>query len=129
MYAATGANPEAAAITEVILGAADKPAQTGPVRMGHGEMGGEKALTGLVEGLVVWNQSWHEANAVCRRCRPSRTHSLSDHTPASRASSRLFVMLLFLRLYLRVDDLRLYQLVKAISSHISIQMPCNKVAA
>ncbi|MFY9949239.1 MAG: hypothetical protein WA261_01905 [Candidatus Sulfotelmatobacter sp.] len=57
MHATAGANPEAAAITEVIRGGSEKTAQTGPVGLRHGKMGGEESLAGLVEGVTAWSES------------------------------------------------------------------------
>ncbi|HEV3308054.1 MAG TPA: hypothetical protein VGZ91_16560 [Candidatus Sulfotelmatobacter sp.] len=51
MNAAARANPEAAAVTEVIFAGAEEAAEAGPVAIGDGEVGGQKALAGLVEGL------------------------------------------------------------------------------
>jgi hypothetical protein len=59
MNAVAGANPKAAAVTEVISGGSHEAAQTGPVGLGHGEVGGEIALAGLVEGLAVRDDSRH----------------------------------------------------------------------
>jgi hypothetical protein len=55
MDAMAGTNPEAAAVTKVIFPDAKQAAQAGPVGLGHGEMGGEGALAGLVEGLGEWD--------------------------------------------------------------------------
>ena len=57
MHATAGANPEAAAVTEVIRGGSEEAAQTGPVSLGHGEMSSEEALAGLVEGVAAWSES------------------------------------------------------------------------
>jgi hypothetical protein len=57
MHATAGANPEAAAITEVIRGGSEQAAQTGPVGLGYGKVSGEKALASLVEGVAAWSES------------------------------------------------------------------------
>ena len=51
MNSVAGTNPEAAAVTKVIFGGSHEAAQARPVRLGHGELRGEIALAGLVEGL------------------------------------------------------------------------------
>src|SRR5579863_1566457 len=65
MNAAAGANPQAAAVTEVIFAGAKETAEAGPVGIGHGEVGGQKALAGLVEGLDGW---WHDSLLKPMKC-------------------------------------------------------------
>jgi hypothetical protein len=60
MNAAAGANPEAATVTEVTFFSSEQAAQAGPVGLGHGEVGGEIALAGLVEGVGMRDGLRHE---------------------------------------------------------------------
>jgi hypothetical protein len=64
MHATARPNPEATAVTEVILRSSQKATQTGPVRLRHGEVSGEKALAGLIEGLTSWDRWWHGFQCV-----------------------------------------------------------------
>jgi hypothetical protein len=59
MNAAAGSNPEAAAVTEVTFGGSEQAAQARPVRLSHGEVGGEVELAGLVESLALGNEARH----------------------------------------------------------------------
>jgi hypothetical protein len=59
MYASAGANPQAATGTEVMFGGAEEAAQAGPVGFGDGEVGGERVLAGLVEGLGGREETGH----------------------------------------------------------------------
>jgi hypothetical protein len=53
MNATAGTNPEAGTITEVIFFGSEQAAEASPVSLGHGEVGGEMELAGLVEGLTA----------------------------------------------------------------------------
>jgi hypothetical protein len=64
MYAAAGANPQAASGTEVMFGGAEEAAQSGPMGFGDGKVGGEGALAGLIEGLGGGAESGHRKRSA-----------------------------------------------------------------
>jgi hypothetical protein len=66
MNAAAGDNPEAAAITEVTLSQAEKPAQARPVSIRYGHRCGKRRLASSVESLPPRGENGHnEFHIVC----------------------------------------------------------------
>src|ERR1700739_706080 len=53
MNAMAGNNPEAVAVTEVMVGPTQQAAEAAPVGVGDGEGGGEIRLPGSIEGLPL----------------------------------------------------------------------------